>query len=812
MLKLNKTSKDKNPTFFSTHAARSLKPVEFQARTLKNGLKVIYIPMNTAGSACCNIVYNVGSCDELDHEKGLAHQLEHAQFFDSKITDMELKAAVLNATTSYYRTQYHMLLPFQFILSVISKEAQRMKVLPPEILKKRIPGETIVIRNEKEGSEVNDYRNITMTNMSEAFRRAKNKDAVIGTVPCLMRSVEKDGQPIINFHSDNYTPDNATLCLAGPWSDSTISIDQLHDHVVKEFGAITRKSKKENYVVEPQQEGMRSYTMPGKTPIMAMSFVGPPGLHEDSIALSVLANCMTHRLEQQEKQGAWMQSAVMWDRCRQKSLFSTYLIGFQDPQLIKNAAIQMICGIQSDQPITSLELQKAKSELTNAWTSQLQSTQGVCDAFTEAIALGYPNDINTKFHKLEALTIDSLTNSARKYLVETNCTIGCMLPYKVKQMPKLSYSVPKFESVGNTLSAKLLKSPHFTTFHPLHKESLRETGTALRSDMNGTLWKRDGLVWTGVRFTPKVDTEWFALAMSNAITDPRVKWEANGPGMVRVMFNCLEEDLSEETLNLVWGVKSDYSMAGKKGTMMKNGMSADINKYAEMLTHNSIFDLPQYNHTLKEAVAIVKNSPRSIVAVAPSDAQLKAIQTFFYHDSEFQEFVPTPATNPSDHKVIEGKQNVKVVMSQALPNVSRQHKDFIPLKIASDILGYGFHGDLMHQIRIDHGLTYGSRSSLAPGILMAEATFPPRNLDRGIDDLKDVMQKWRSSINEKEVHIQKTRLKLMPITLSDKPDNFVKAHHTFINHSDLESCTLQDVLQAFDTHINISKLTTVQVG
>lgn len=810
MSKVKTTNLDS--TFFSTPAARSYKPIEFQARTLENGLKVIYIPINTAGAACSNIVYNVGSCDELDHEKGLAHQLEHAQFFDSKITDMELHGAILNATTSYYRTQYFFQTPFQFIKEIISKEALRMKYLSPDIVKQRLPGETIVICNEMEGSQVNDYRNITMTNMSIAFQNDKKRSAVIGTFPTLWRSVEKNGGPVLNFHKNNYTPDNATLCLAGPWSDSTISIDELHDHVVKEFGDINKQSTKEKYLVEPQQQGMRSYTMPGQTTIMAMSFVGPPGLHEDSVALSALANCMTHRLEDQEKQGAWMQSAVMWDRSRQKSLFSTYLIGFQDPQLVKNAAIQMICGVQSDQQITPLELQKAKSELFNAWTSQLQSAQGVCDAFTEAIALGYPNDINTKFDKLESLTVDSLTNAARKYLVETNCTVGCMLPYKVKEMPKLSYSVPQFESIGSTFSAKLLEPPHYTTFHPLHKENLTQTGSATTSSVNGTLWKREGLVWAGVRFTPKVDTEWFALAMGNAIKDPRVKWEANGPGMVRVMFNCLPEDLSEQTLNLMWGNESEYSLAGKKGIMMKNGMSADINKYAETLTHNSIFDLPQYSHTLKEAVNIVKNSPRSLVAVAPTDSHLNAIQSFFHHDAQFKEFVPTPAAKPSDHKVLQGKTNVKVVLSQALPGVSRQHKDFIPLKIASDILGYGFHGDLMHQIRIDHGLTYGSRSSLAPGYFMAEATFPPRNLEKGTADLRDVMQKWRSSINEKEVNIQKTRLKLMPITLSDKPDNFVKAHHSFISHSDLEACTLQDVLQAFDKHIDISKLTMVQVG
>ena len=800
-----------HPSEVQAKSNTSFKPIEFQARTLENGLRVIYVPMDTAGSACSNIVYNVGSCDELDHERGLAHQLEHAQHFDSTITDMELKAAILNATTSYYRTNYFMVVPYQFIKSVVSKEACRMKTLPKEVLRKRLPGETIVIRNEMEGSQTNDLRNITMCNMSESFQVAPQSRAVIGLVTTLNLSVQKEGSPLIDFHRKNYTPDNATLCLAGPWSDSTISIDDLHEHVTQEFGNINRKCKKDKYLQEPQQKGMRSYTMPGNTTIMAMSFVGPPGLHEDSISLTALANCMTRRLQTMEQNGHWLQSAVMWDRSRQKNLFTTYLIGFQDPQMVKNRAVQMICSLQSDKQVTQQELDVAKKEIFDAWNCQLQSTQGVCDAFTEAIALGHPNDVNTKFEKLESLTVQHLTNAARKYLVETNCTTGCMLPYKVNPMPDFSFSVPKFQSVGHRNSAHLLKPPHYTTFHPLHKQGLKEVTPSTTSSVNGTLWKKDGLVWAGVRFTPQVDTQWFALAMSNAIKDPRIQWEACGTGTVRLMFSCLPDDLSHEALNQVWGNPKEYSLAGKKGTMMKNGMSGDMNKFAEKLTQDSIFDLPQYSHTLKQAVKIVKNSPRCLVAVAPSDNHLKALETFFQHDSEFQEYVPTPALNPTDHKVIEGKQNVKVVFAQAVP-ISRQHKDFVPLKIASDILGYGFHGDLMHQLRIDHGLTYGARSSLTPGSFTAEATFPPRNLDKGVNDFKDVLQKWRSSISQEEVDIQKTRLKLMPITISDKPENFVKAHHSFVSNADIEACSVEDVLQAFDKHIDIHKLTMIQVG
>lgn len=785
--------------------------VQFEARTLDNGLKVIYVPMDTAGSACSNIVYNVGSCDELDHERGLAHQLEHAQHFDSKITDMELNGAILNATTSYYRTNYYFIVPYNFIKSAISKEAARMKNISLDLIQQRLGGETVVIYNEMEGGQVNPFRNLTMCQLSEAFRLAPNSRSVIGTKPTLRRSVDLNGWPIKNFHDKNYTPDNATYVLAGPWGNSTITINELHEHVVKEFGDITKKCEREEYMVEPQQQGARSYTVPGDTTMLALSFTGPPGLHKDSIPLCLLSSCFTKRIQAMEKQGLCMQSAVMWDRSRQKGLFSTYLIGFQDPQAVKNATINMICSLQSQNPISSAELNVAKEELYNTWSGQLQSTQGVCDAFTESIALGHPNDINTKFQTLENVNKDMLTEVARKYLVETNCTTGLMLPYKLQKPLDFNYTVPAFTSVGAACSAKLLEPPHCIAYNSVQAQSLQNT-VAGSPTIKNALWKKDGLVWAGVSFTPKVDTRWFATSMGDAIKDPRIQWESPSPGMLRVLFYCQPNDLNSETLNKIWGDPKDYSLAGKKGHMMINGLSGDVNKYAEKLTQDAIFDIPQYNHKLHEAVAIVKQSPRTLVSQAPSDSHLNTLKDFFHNDSEFQEFVPKPALHPSDHKVLQDKPNVKVIMSQAIPKLSREHKDFIPLKIASDILGYGFHGDLMHQIRIKHGLTYGSNSSISPGFFMVQATFPPRNLEKGVADMQDVLQKWRSTITSQEIEIQKSRLKLMPITLSDKPENFLKAYHTFLNNSDIEACSLQDVLTAFDTHIDISKLTVVQVG
>ena len=255
-----------------------------------------------------------------------------------------------------------------------------------------------------------------------------------------------------------------------------------------------------------------------------------------------------------------------------------------------------------------------------------------------------------------------------------------------------------------------------------------------------------------------------------------------------------------------------YAVAGEKGQMMKRGITYDINKYAEKLMQDSIFDIPTYSHSFSKAVAVVKNSPRKVVAVAPESSILQSIQKYFHIDQEFKEIIPKASKKPSNKCVSQNKTSIKVLYGQALPNIGRSHKDFIPLNIAASILGYGFHGMLMSKVRMQDGLTYGIESHVAPGAFRIGATFPPRNVERGVQDIKSVLKVWKQGITAEEVSIQKQRLKLMPITLSDKSEVFVQAQHTFLDKNKIEACSHADVLAAFDNHININKLVEIRVG
>ena len=796
-------------------------------KKLKNGLTVLYVPLDTPGSATSNIVYNIGSANEKPGEYGLSHLLEHGMHFGSKhfnantpgglITDLELKAALENATTSFYRTNYFLTVPVQYIPDVIDREADRMAGLDVKIFAERLSKEATVVLNEMEIGQTNDMRSMLNALNRCAFQVAPNGHSTIGFKKHLFAAVKAKGETLLAYHKRSYTPDNATLVLVGPFNENTITIDDLHTQVKSAFGDIGGTvSDNNNYETEPQQLGARSFTIPGQSTMFVAGFKAPKGLHEDSMAVKLLSRCLKYRMQDLEEKQICMQTEVMYDRSRQTSLLSAWCVGFQNPEAVRTAFLQKCAELQS-KPITKAELSKAKKELMDNWKAQLESAQGVADAFTEAVAMGNANDVNTKFDALKSVTTSEIKAVAKEYLVETGTTFGLMFPYAVeKPCMEDKASIPELKSVGTRSTGEVLHAPHLTPHMSVFRDpQLAPTpeAEALASKSTHVLWKRPGMVHFSVTFTPEIDTDHFALGMMNANKDSQVQWQATSHGEVRLTFACQALDFTEKMLSKVWGNPEIYTVAGEKAKMMAKGVTFDINKYSEKLMREAIFEVPKYDCKFADAVEAVKKAPCKVVAVAPNNKILEGIKNYFSNDQAYNEFIPAPACNTCGGKTVkQDKTNVKVLLGQALPGVGREHKDYIPLNIAASILGYGFHGMLMEKVRMEDGLTYGIESHVSPGAFRVGATFPPRNLERGKQDIREVLKVWREGITPEEVDLQKKRLQLMHITLSDSAKMYVQAQHTFLDESKIQACSHADVLSAFDANIKLDKLTEIVVG
>lgn len=798
-------------------------PLEYQVRKLTNGLTCLYVPMDTPGSACSNIVYKIGSANERPGEEGLAHFWEHLFHKGSVkynkntpggcITDLELKGGIENATTSFYRTNYFLTVPWNFIPEVIAREADRMKGIDRKLLIEGLGTECTVVENELERGKGNPMRTMMAALNKNAYQAEKIRDSTIGDYGPLEQSVKDKGAALERYFKRSYTPDNAYYVLAGPFNERTLTIDQLHEHVEREFGSITTgRSDSNNYPEEPPQLGMKTFTIPGDTTMCAFGFKGPAGVHSDSVALTALAQCLKNRMRKLEDSGTCMQTEVMWDRVLQSSLFSMWAVGFRDPDQVRQAMLGVVYETQTSHHITRDELNAAKNELKNGWASQLQSAQGVADAFTEAVAMGDANDVNTKFDKLDALTPEDLTQASLHWLVDTGLTMGVMYPYKVRNAPLSTTSTPKLTSVGSRLTGNIISPPRFSPSVHLDQSQHMTSAKSEPSKSSGASWKRPGMIQWSATFTPKIDTEWFAMSMSSLVKDPHISWSPLGPGVVMVTYSSQPTEMTHASLEAIWGDKRGYSQAGERGRQMQQSVAFDPNKYSTKLLDSAIFSLPKHKHSLSQAISIVKKSPRRVVAVAPENSMLNMVHDYFKHDSEYREHVPVASQTPKSVTVQQGKDSINVLFGQSLSGIGRSHKDFIPLNIATAVLGYGFHGMLMTRVRIQDGLTYGIEAHISPGKFQVGATFPPRNLERGVKDIQRVLGEWRENITEQEFRVQKERLKLMPITLSDDPKTYVRAQHTFLDEERINACTYQDVMNAFDKHIDLQNLVQIRVG
>src|SRR6185437_1603330 len=119
---------------FSTLATKAI-DYPMKSTTLENGLKVIVCEKNTNAMAEIEVWYRVGSKDEWDGVRGMAHMFEHMMFRGSKnfngegdiyIKLLEKLGGSTNAYTTFDRTVYHEEVEAKNVEKVFELEADRM--------------------------------------------------------------------------------------------------------------------------------------------------------------------------------------------------------------------------------------------------------------------------------------------------------------------------------------------------------------------------------------------------------------------------------------------------------------------------------------------------------------------------------------------------------------------------------------------------------------------------------------------------------------------------------------------------------------
>jgi zinc protease len=267
-----------------------------KSTTLDNGLKVVVCEKTTNPMVEVEVWYRVGSKDEWDGVRGMAHMFEHMMFRGSKnfngegdvyIKLLEKMGGNVNAYTTFDRTVYHEEVLSQHVEKVMEMEADRMANLI--LSQKVLDTEREVVGEEYRLGESNWYNR----NGYERYRYLYPKGHpyevnVIGNLNEITAFTTKQCQ---EFYDKYYSPNNAFLVVVG-----NIKAEDAFAYAKKHFGPITKQlppnTKKQEPDIFAHKIELEEMNIDFPVQIYAYTVPSPAFGHKDYYAFNLLTELL----------------------------------------------------------------------------------------------------------------------------------------------------------------------------------------------------------------------------------------------------------------------------------------------------------------------------------------------------------------------------------------------------------------------------------------------------------------------------------------------------------------------------------------
>lgn len=276
-------------------AAESLQKEQNQivCRTLSNGLKILILEKHSMPIAAVQVWYNVGSVDEPNGIKGIAHLFEHMMFRGSKNFGPEQHSKLVksaggqwNAYTSDEMTVYWQTIPVNKLEMVLTLEADRMELL--KLDQNNLDTERQVVMEEYRMRVDNDpFGSMEMQLRQFLFSQSPYQYGPIGKMDDIAKFSVQDCQ---KFYHSFYAPNDAVLVIVG---------DVKADDVIKmadtKFGSIkpSEDINKPKVVVHRELAALKNRAISQlPIPVTVLAFYTDGVRDADRPAFEVLYNCL----------------------------------------------------------------------------------------------------------------------------------------------------------------------------------------------------------------------------------------------------------------------------------------------------------------------------------------------------------------------------------------------------------------------------------------------------------------------------------------------------------------------------------------
>ena len=422
--------------------------IPFEAYALPNGLTVVLAPDHTTPTVAVNVMYHVGSKNEVPGRTGFAHLFEHVMFTGSghvpyglhdRLTESvggSNNGGTSNDTTTYYET-----VPSNYLESSLWLEADRMGFLLDTLDLAKLNAQRDIVKNERrQGVDNQPYGRVGEI-LAAATYPPKHPYSwdVIGSMEDLSAASEEDVKAFFRVY---YAPNNAVLAIVGDFEPA-----QAKALVAKYFTDIPRGKM----VARPT---VPTITLPAETRLVYEDRVQVARLYvqwptvgekaEDQFALDVLGAILSGpRTARLTKALVYDQQAAATVSAGQGSNedvgeFTMTITPRPGHSLtdIEAAADAVIDRLKAEGP-TAEEVQKATAGAELSVLRGLESNLGKAMQLSNGASLhGDPGYFRTAYQKSLAITAADVKRVANKYLTKGRVVLSVVPLGKLDQASK----------------------------------------------------------------------------------------------------------------------------------------------------------------------------------------------------------------------------------------------------------------------------------------------------------------------------------------------------------------------------------------
>ncbi|RQO56979.1 insulinase family protein [Paucibacter sp. KBW04] len=409
---------------------------------LPNGLQVLLAPDPSKPSTTVNMTYRVGSKHENYGETGMAHLLEHLIFKGSPRhpnpwAEFSRRGLNANGTTDLDRTNY---------FASFAAEPENLRwylawqadaMVNSLIARRDLDTEMTVVRNEMEIGENKPDNILFERTLAAMYQWHHYGKSVIGA----RVDVENVDIPRLQaFYRRYYQPDNATLIISGRFEPR-----QTLAWVQQSFGAIPAPKRQlpKFYTVDPAQDGERAVTVrrSGGVASLNVGYHVPAGPAPDYAAIELLKGVLSTppagRLHQRlvaEKKLAGNVSAFSMPLAEPGFLLlGAELQAGASASDLQDETLRVLEQELSSQPISTAELERARTRWLNHWEQQFADAEQVGLALSESVAQGDWRLFFQLRDRVKNLGLADLQRVAESYLRPANRTLARYIPTEQAQ-------------------------------------------------------------------------------------------------------------------------------------------------------------------------------------------------------------------------------------------------------------------------------------------------------------------------------------------------------------------------------------------